>query len=66
VEGSPTLQGYWRESDVFLSLEFLGRRMTTASLPRALNTIKFGGGFERMMLNVIADTDPTESGDSRI
>lgn len=48
VGGSPTYLYHWN------SIQFYDDAFWT----RGTHSIRFGGGFERMMLNVTADTDP--------
>jgi outer membrane receptor protein involved in Fe transport len=48
VGGSPTYFYHWNSLQVY----------DDAFLTKGTHSIKFGGGFERMMLNVLADTDP--------
>jgi hypothetical protein len=48
VGGSPTYFYHWN------SLQFYD----DAFLTKGKHSLKFGGAFERMMLNVVADTDP--------
>jgi hypothetical protein len=48
VGGSPTYFYHWNSLQAY----------DDAFLTKGTHTIKFGGGFERMMLNVLADTDP--------
>jgi hypothetical protein len=48
VGGSPTYFYHWN------SLQFYD----DAFLTKGKHSIRFGGGFERMLLNVVADTDP--------
>src|ERR1700724_2353448 len=48
IGGSPTYFYHWNSFQAY----------DDAFLTKGTHTIKFGGGFERMLLNVIADTDP--------
>ena len=48
VGGSPTYFYHWNSLQAY----------DDAFLTKGTHTIKFGGGFERLLLNVIADTDP--------
>jgi hypothetical protein len=48
IGGSPTYYYHWNSIQAY----------DDAFLTRGTHSVKFGGGFERMMLNVVADTDP--------
>jgi outer membrane receptor protein involved in Fe transport len=48
IGGSPTYFYHWNSGQVY----------DDASLTRGTHSIKFGFAFERMFLNVVADTDP--------
>jgi len=48
IGGSPTYFYHWNSGQVY----------DDASLTRGTHSIKFGSAFERMFLNVVADTDP--------
>jgi hypothetical protein len=48
VGGSPTYFYHWNSIQAY----------DDAFLTRGTHALRFGGGFERMMLNVVADTDP--------
>jgi len=48
VGGSPTYFYHWNSVQLY----------DDAFLTKSKHSVKFGGGFERMLLNVIADTDP--------
>jgi Carboxypeptidase regulatory-like domain/TonB-dependent Receptor Plug Domain/TonB dependent receptor len=48
VGGSPTYFYHWNSVQVY----------DDAFLTKGTHSLRFGGGFEHMMLNVIADTDP--------
>jgi outer membrane receptor protein involved in Fe transport len=48
VGGSPTYFYHWNSVQAY----------DDAFLTKGTHTIKFGGGFERLLLNVVADTDP--------
>jgi hypothetical protein len=48
VGGSPTYYYHWNSLQLY----------DDAFLTKGTHSFRFGGGFERMMLNVIADTDP--------
>jgi hypothetical protein len=48
IGGSPTYFYHWNSLQAY----------DDAFFTKGTHTIKFGGGFERMLLNVIADTDP--------
>jgi outer membrane receptor protein involved in Fe transport len=48
VGGSPTYFYHWNSLQAY----------DDAFFTKGTHTIKFGGGFERMLLNVVADTDP--------
>ncbi|GAC1434947.1 MAG: hypothetical protein NVSMB58_22200 [Terriglobales bacterium] len=48
IGGSPTYFYHWNSAQVY----------DDAFVTRGAHSIKFGGAFERMFLNVLADTDP--------
>jgi hypothetical protein len=48
VGGSPTYFYHWNSAQLY----------DDAFLTKGTHTIKFGGGIERMFMNVVADTDP--------
>jgi hypothetical protein len=48
VGGSPTYFYHWNSAQLY----------DDAFFTKGTHSLRFGGGFERMMLNVIADTDP--------